>query len=308
MSEFRVKIRGVRGSYPVADKNFLKYGGNTACVEINVNGNLIIIDAGTGLIGLGNELLQRYVESGTTLPDRTPVKATFLLSHIHQDHIQGFPFFKPLHVSSSVINVFGEVNYGEKLEKELADLLFTKTFPVDLGDIGADLKINDIDETSFIIIKNNSEPQIVRVDEFMRKNYGPEDIIISSYKSYAHPQQGVMIYKIEYNGKSVVYASDKESYIGGDKKLAKFAKNCNLLIHDAQYSTEDYSSIITPKQGFGHSTFEMAREAKKQVNAEKLVYFHYDPAYTDEKLDALSEEFSDENTIMGYEGLEISLL
>ena len=80
MSEFSVKIRGVRGSYPVADKRFLKYGGNTACVEINVNGNLIIIDAGTGLIGLGNELLQRYVESGTTLTDRTPVKATFLLA------------------------------------------------------------------------------------------------------------------------------------------------------------------------------------------------------------------------------------
>ena len=308
MSEFGVKIRGVRGSYPVADKKFLKYGGNTACVEINVNGNLIIIDAGTGLISLGNELLQRYVESGTTLTERTPVKATFLLSHIHQDHIQGFPFFRPLHVSSSIINVFGEVNYGEKLEKEMADLLFTKTFPVDLGDIGADLKINDIDETSFIIIKDNNEPQIVRVDEFMRKNYGPNDIIISSYKSYAHPQQGVMIYKIEYKGKSVVYASDKESYIGGDKKLAKFAKNCNLLIHDSQYSTEDYSSIITPKQGFGHSTFEMAREAKKQVNAEKLVYFHYDPAYTDEKLDALAEEFADENTIMGYEGLELELL
>ena len=308
MSEFSVKIRGVRGSYPVADKRFLKYGGNTACVEINANGNLIIIDAGTGLIGLGNELLQKYVESGTTLTDRTPVKATFLLSHIHQDHIQGFPFFRPLHVSSSIINVFGEVNYGEKLEKELADLLFTKTFPVDLGDIGADLKINDIDETSFIIIKNNSEPQIVRVDEFMRQNYAPEDIIISSYKSYAHPQQGVMIYKIEYKGKSVVYASDKESYIGGDKKLAKFAKNCNLLIHDAQYSTEDYSSIITPKQGFGHSTFEMAREAKKQINAEKLVYFHYDPSYTDEKLDTLSEQFTDENTVMGYEGLEINLL
>ena len=308
MSEFSVKIRGVRGSYPVADKKFLKYGGNTACVEINVNGNLIIIDAGTGLIGLGNELLQRYVESGTTITDRTPVRATFLLSHIHQDHIQGFPFFRPLHVSSSVINVFGEVNYGEKLEKEMADLLFTKTFPVDLGDIGADLKINDIDETSFIIIKDNNEPQIVRVDEFMKNNYGPDDIIISSYKSYAHPQQGVMIYKVEYNGKSVVYASDKESYIGGDKKLAKFAKNCNLLIHDSQYSTDDYSSIITPKQGFGHSTFEMAREAKKQVNAEKLVYFHYDPAYTDEKLDELAEEYADENTIMGYEGLELKLL
>ena len=111
-----------------------------------------------------------------------------------------------------------------------------------------------------------------------------------------------------YKGKSLVYATDKESYPGGDKKLIKFAKGCDLIIHDAQYSTEDYLSIYVPKQGFGHSTFEMALDCKRQVEAKQMVFFHYDPCYNDEKLDLLAEEYSDENAIMAYEGLEISLL
>ena len=87
MSEFNVKFRGVRGSYPVANKRFLKYGGNTSCVEVNVGGHLIILDAGTGLIELGNELMEKYIESGETITERKPVNATVLISHIHQDHI-----------------------------------------------------------------------------------------------------------------------------------------------------------------------------------------------------------------------------
>ena len=95
-----------------------------------------------------------------------------------------------------------------------------------------------------------------------------------------------------YKGKSLVYATDKESYPGGDKKLVKFAKGCDLIIHDAQYSTEDYLSIYVPKQGFGHSTFEMALDCKRQVEADKIVFFHYDPCYNDEKLNLLAEEYS----------------
>ena len=98
---------------------------------------------------------------------------------------------------------------------------------------------------------------------------------------------------IMYKGKTLVYATDKESYPGGDKKLVKFAKGCDLLIHDAQYSTEDYLSIYVPKQGFGHSTFEMALDCKRQVEAKKVVFFHYDPCYNDEKLNLLAEEYAD---------------
>ena len=308
MDEFKIKFRGVRGSYPVADKNYLKYGGNTSCVEIRVGGRLIILDAGTGLISLGNELMQKYIQSGTTISDRTPVKCTILLSHIHLDHIQGFPFFRPSHLASTRMSLLGGVNYNETLEQELAKLLFTKSFPLDLGDIAADLKIIDLNETNYIIFKEGQEtPEVIRVNDLKKGAYTDDDVVITCYKSYAHPQNGVFIYKICYKGKTLVYATDKESYSGGDKKLVKFAKGCDLIIHDAQYSTEDYLSIYVPKQGFGHSTFEMALDCKQQIGAKKIVFFHYDPCYNDEKLDSLAEEYASENAIMAYEGLEIDL-
>ena len=146
MSEFNIKFRGVRGSYPVANKDFLAYGGNTSCVEVNVGGHLIILDAGTGLIELGNELMTKYIESGSTITERTPVEATVLISHIHQDHIIGIPFFKPMHLASTKLYLFGGVAQDEKLETELSKLLFTKTFPLDLGDIAAELHIKDLNQ------------------------------------------------------------------------------------------------------------------------------------------------------------------
>ncbi len=309
MEEFRIKFRGVRGSYPVPHADFLKYGGNTSCVEINVGGHLIILDAGSGLISLGNELMKKYIESGTTITDREPVKCSILLSHIHLDHIQGFPFFRPLHLASTKMTLLGGVNYNESLENELSKLLFSKSFPLDLGDIAADLDIVDLNETSYIIFKKDEvTPRVVRVNDLTEDSFNDEDVVITCYKSYAHPQNGVLIYKITYKGKSLVYATDKESYPGGDKKLVKFAKNCDLIIHDSQYSSEDYLSIYVPKQGFGHSTFEMAVDSSRQIGAKKLLFFHYDPCYDDEKLNLLAEEYSDENSIMSYEGLEISLL
>ena len=309
MSEFKVKFRGVRGSYPIAHKDFLQYGGNTACVEVNVNGHLIILDAGTGLIDLGNELLEKYISSGLSTEERTPVKATVLISHIHQDHIQGFTFFRPLHIPSTNLNVYGNVNYNETLSDELASLLFGKSFPLDLGDIAGNLNINDISDTEAIILRHDSAPIIKRIEKAQDATPENDDVVITCYRSYAHPQEGVLIYKIAYKDKVMVYATDKESYLGGDKKLTNFARGCDLLIHDAQYTTEDYASPITPKQGYGHSTFEMAVEAQKQANAKKLVFFHYDPDYDDNKVNIIKEHYkaNDEKVILAYEGLEIEL-
>lgn len=308
MSEFSIKFRGVRGSYPVANKDFLEYGGNTSCVEVNVGGHLIILDAGTGLIELGNELMTKYIESGNTITERTPVEATILISHIHQDHIIGIPFFKPMHLASTKLNIFGGVAQDEKLETELSKLLFTKTFPLDLGDIAAELKIRDLNETNYIILRHGEAPIVTRVYDFYSLECREDDVVISCYKSFAHPQSGVYVYKITYKGKSLVYASDKESYAGGDKKLIKFARNCNVLIHDAQYTTEDYLSLYTPKQGFGHSTYDMALDAKKQIGAEQLIYFHFDPAYDDKKLNELNKAYGKDDAIMAKEGLEINIL
>lgn len=306
---FKVKFRGVRGSYPIADKDFLQYGGNTSCVEVNVNGHLIILDAGTGLINLGNELMQKYIASGLTQQERKPVKASLLISHIHQDHIQGFTFFRPLHIPSSEINVFGNVNYNETLSDELANLLFGKSFPLDLGDIAGNLNIRDLNETEGIILRHGEPPIIKRIENEDEKPEG-DDVLITCYRSYAHPQEGVYVYKISYKDKVMVYATDKESYLGGDKKLANFARGCNLLIHDSQYTTEDYLNSFVPKQGYGHSTFDMAIECKNQVGAEKLVFFHLDPEYNDEKLNIIKEHYKDlgDSAVLAYEGLEIDLM
>lgn len=306
--EFKVKFRGVRGSYPCANKKFMQYGGNTSCVEVRVGGHLIILDAGTGLIELGSELLKDHIMSGSHLKDRKSIEATMLLSHIHQDHIIGFTFFAPNHIPTTKLNVFGTSNYNEDLADELAQLLFTKTFPIDLGDIAANLNICDIDETECIILRHGNDPIIKRVSEDEIEVL-PDDVVITSYKSYAHPQEGVVIYKIEYKGKSLVYATDKETYFGGDKKLANFARGCDLLIHDAQYTTEDYLNPHSPKQGFGHSTFDMALECQDYCHAKKVIFYHFDPSYDDDKLNSIAKIYGDlaDKADFAYEGLEINI-
>lgn len=309
MGKFTVKFRGVRGSYPITKKEFLKYGGNTSCIEVNAGGNFIILDAGTGIIELGNELMREHINSSTEKNNRKNINAVVLLSHIHQDHIQGFTFFNPLHLKTSKIDVFGMSDFDEDLAQEFSTLLFGKSFPLDLTDIACNLNIHNIQDTDCIIIKKGEEPVVRRIESGEEIKPAGEEVIITCYKSPAHPQNGVLIYKIAYKDKSIVYATDKESYEGGDKKLAKFARNCNLLIHDSQYLTEDYLDVYSPKQGYGHSTFDMALKAQKQSKAEKLVFFHYDPSYNDKKLDKIKEEYcKDDNTIMAYEGLEINLL
>ena len=96
--------------------------------------------------------------------------------------------------------------------------------------------------------------------------------------------------------KTLVYATDKESYVGADKKFIQFAHNCDCLIHDAQYAYQDYIDTIQPKQGFGHSTFEMAIETAVGAKAQKLFFFHYDPDYDDNTLSVLEREFSKDNS------------
>ncbi len=309
MSEFSLKFRGVRGSYPIANKDYLQYGGNTACVEVNVGGHLVVLDAGTGMIDAGNELMEKYITSGATFQERQPIKAIVLLSHIHQDHIQGFTFFRPLHLNSTCLEVFGSVCEEENLAGELSSTLFGKTFPLDLGDIAGKLDIVNIVSGQTIILNHNFETKILEPLADYQPNF--DDVVITCYKSYAHPQDGVMVYKIMYKDKSIVYATDKESYLGGDKNLIDFARHCDVLIHDAQYTTEDYLNQYIPKQGYGHSTFDMALEAQRQTNADKLVFFHFDPGYDDEKLNRIKEHYCSkypDKIFMAYEGLELEIL
>ena len=260
MKDFTVKFRGVRGSYPVAHKDFLEFGGNTSCVEVQVGGNLIILDAGCGIIPLGDELMMNEILSSEDFQNRTSTKATILLSHIHQDHIQGLPFFKPLYNPKTIVEIFGQSSVDEDLKSTLSSVLFEKVFPLGLEDISCSLLINSVDERQVIILNKNKETIVEDIKNIQDKVFDEDDVIISVHKTFAHPKNGSLCFRIQYKGKSVVYATDKESYKGGDKRFIKFAHSADVLIHDAQYTNQEYASPINSKQGFGHSTFEMAIE------------------------------------------------
>lgn len=308
---FIVKFRGVRGSYAVPNARFLGYGGNTACVEVNVGGHLIVLDAGTGIIPLGNDLLAGYIASSPEPDKRNPISLNILLSHIHTDHIQGLNFFNPINIKSSKINIMGYSNGSCPLKETISELLYGKAFPLNISDIKSKVKFTDLNENNIVYLdKNSDEPKITDQSSECNVDFSENTVKISVMKSSSHPQHGVMIYKIEFKGKSLVYATDKENYIGSDKRLALFARDCDLLIHDSQYTTQDYMSPVFSKQGFGHSTFEMAVEQAKIAHAKKLAFFHLDPTYDDEKLECVEKYYIQkmDTAFIAREGQEISLL
>ena len=180
-----------------------------------------------------------------------------------------------------------------------------------MNDVAADMEISNITEGEVLIFDQNS-PIPVRKRVISADDITPvgDEVIVSCMKSFSHGTEGVMIYKIAYKDKNIVYATDKESYIGADKKLAFFARNTDLLIHDSQFTGEDYLSPIAPKQGFGHSTFEMAIETAKAAQAKQLAFFHFDPSYDDEKLKNIEKYYKNqfEGCFMAYEGCETVLL
>ena len=306
---FKVKFRGTRGSYPTPKQTHLKYGGNTSCVEVNVRDQLIILDAGTGIIELGENLTREHILSGNTTDERKPVKATVILSHIHLDHIQGLPFFSPEFIKTTRLEVYGPDSGKEKIKDTISTLMFDKSFPVSLEEIQGSININSFSQRQVLIIKENGEQILIPVGEFKKEDINENDIIITAYKTTAHPKNGCLCIKISYKDKVLVYATDKECYVGSDKKFIEFAYGCDLLIHDAQYTHQDYISPIMPKQGYGHSTFNMAIETAKLAKAKKLYFFHYDPNYDDNILDMLDKDFKNMTVDFNFskENLEIVL-
>ena len=290
MNDFCVTFRGVRGSYPTPEKNKLKYGGNTACVEVKIGKQLIIIDAGTGIISLGDNLLREHLLSGSDEYSRKKINATILLSHTHQDHIQGLPFFNPIYIGSTNLDIFGSDNENNNLKNTLSLLTFDKMFPLTFDEMPADINIRNFHEKTFLSLDPDSD-RLAEIKQITSDDIqNPDMIEIRCFKSYAHPKEGVLIFKISYKNKTLIYASDKESYIGGDKKLIQFCRNADVLIHDANYTKEDYLSATNPKQGFGHSTPDMAVKVAQMANVSKLYLFHIGPSYNDETVDEIEKQ------------------
>ncbi|HKY52979.1 MAG TPA: MBL fold metallo-hydrolase, partial [Anaerolineales bacterium] len=194
----------------------------------------------------------------------------------------------------------------ESLKNVLERNQSSETFPLGLRDMASTKIIQSIRETQVIVWDEDG----IRLME-SSTGLSDEAVIIRIHKSYAHPG-GVYVYRITWRGKSVVYATDTEGYVGTDRKLVQFAKDADVLIHDAQYLEEHYRGQLVgfpSTQGFGHSTVTMASEVALASEAEQLVLFHHDPAYTDEMVAGMEKTaktlFAD--SVAAYEGLEITL-
>ncbi|HYF66328.1 MAG TPA: MBL fold metallo-hydrolase [Herpetosiphonaceae bacterium] len=305
MSEtMRVTFWGVRGSFPVPGPDTVRFGGNTPCVEVQANGHTIILDAGTGIVRLGNDLLRRAKEKSE------PVRATLLFSHMHHDHTQGFPFFTPAYVGSSVLNIFGPRVFERDLEETLAHSMLPPSFPVALQEMNSLKFVRNMTETDVILLGKTEDAVTVRNFYHEQVEDDPELVRIKALRSYAHPE-GVLIYKIEWRGKSVIYATDTEGYVNTDQRLAAFARNADLLIHDAQYSEAHYlgQDGIAATQGWGHSTPQMACAVAKTAGVKRLVLFHHEPRYSDDMITGLEAQAK---TIFpeaqaAFEGLSIEI-
>jgi phosphoribosyl 1,2-cyclic phosphodiesterase len=274
-----IRFWGVRGSIASPGREMAGVGGNTSCVEIRAGETVLVLDAGTGIRALGDQLLR----------ERAP-HVTLLLSHLHWDHIQGLPFFVPAWLPSSRLDVVGAPSTASPqigLRDSLSMQMQPPHFPVRLSDMGALL--------GFRAIESGQE-------------FTVGDARITA-RRLNHPG-GVLGYRIETAGRSVVYATDTEHYACPDPYLVKLAKDADVLIYDAMYTEAEYRGEVgASRVGWGHSTWEAGVAVAEAARVGQLVLFHHDPQRTDREVAALEAQadLARPGTIAAREGLELSL-
>ncbi len=283
----KIKFWGVRGSIPVSGENFNKYGGNTTCVEVVTDdNNIVIIDAGTGLRSLGNQLMSSECGKGHG-------KASFLFSHTHWDHIQGFPFFTPFFIGkrdSKGNKIKGMCNeftfYGEKkgwrtLERILSDQMKSPYFPIGFKDLNAVF--------NFVNITENEEFQI-----------GSSNVLC---KRLSHPDQSLG-YRIVSNGKIYAHVCDTEHIDSTfDSNVLSLARDADVFVYDCQFTPDEYPKF----KGWGHSTWKEGIKIAHKANAKRLYLFHHAPAHDDNFMNMVNEEARShfKETYTASDGMEI---
>ncbi len=272
----RVRFWGTRGSLATPEPTALRYGGNTPCVEVRAaDGTLLVLDCGTGAYGLGQALV------GAGGP---PPWGHLLLTHTHWDHIQGFPFFAPLRVPGGEWDVYAPGGPGQRLRGVLGGQMGYEYFPLDLGQLAAAVRFHDLGEGGF-------DAGGVRVTA-----------------CYLNHPALTLGYRLEAGGAVLVYATDHEPHgplarpgappeAGGaapgslplhheDRRHVAFLAGADLVVHDAQYTLEEYPA----KAGWGHSAAEHAVDLALAAGARRLALFHHDPLRDDAALDRLVED------------------
>ena len=256
-----IKIWGSRGSIPVSGKEYLKYGGDTTCVEIRTrSGHVIIIDAGTGIRRLGNKL------------DKSPDKDFhFIFTHAHWDHIMGFPFFKPLYSKQTQLFLHRCPFHDKFVETILAKIMAPPNFPVKYADIKAHLSYEEACPAEFAIGSLSVIP-----------------IPLS------HPNGGSG-YKFIEDGHVFVFLTDNElGYIhaGGRpfKDYVEFSADADLLVHDAEYSPHEYKVYLD----WGHSVYTDVLRLAYEANVKALGLFHLNQERTDKEMDGIVKKCNQE--------------
>ncbi len=273
----RVKFWGVRGSVATSGPETARFGGNTTCVEVTVGGQRIILDAGTGVRGLGERMRRMPRLGGRT---------ALFFSHLHWDHVQGFPFFTPAFVKGHELSLFGPgAGGGEALRRVLDKQMQPPSFPVTLEAMGSVLSFQDATPNGFSVVNE----AIVRA------------------LPVKHPN-GCMAYRVEGDGASVVFCTDVEQGPGAlDESIVEFAKGADLLIFDGQYTPGEYDGTIgPPKKGWGHSTMVDAARVAKAAGVKNLALTHHDPSHPDKVVERmeLAARFVFDNTAAAREGDE----
>lgn len=252
----RIKIAfwGVRGSVPVAGAGYTRFGGNTPCVEIRLGDRLFIVDAGSGLLGLGLDLLKFG-----------PQRVDILLSHLHLDHVMGLPFFKPAMLPGSNVTLYCGNRDGETAEEPLKRVFSPPIFPVTLDMLPCGLK-----HVGF------HAGETLHFDD----GYDVRTLALN------HPQ-GATGYRFDYAGRSVAYLSDLEHEgTEPDPALVSFAAGADVIIYDAMFTEGEYTRCI----GWGHSTWEAGVRLANAAKAKTLVLFHHDPRHDDEAMTRFEAE------------------
>lgn len=272
---FTIRFWGVRGSLATPGHAYATYGGNTSCVEVTCGSHRLILDAGTGLRALGEH--------------HPHLDADILLSHTHIDHIQGFPFFKPLYQQGSAIRLWaGHALPEYHLRDIVGQLMQPPLFPLKLEDLKADIAFHDF-----------------RAGETLSSPVWDAAGIVIRTHALPHPDKATA-YRIEYKGAAACYVTDIEHdprYL--NEALLAFIQDADVLIYDATYTDEEFPRF----QGWGHSTWQEAVRLAEAANVKQCVPFHHDPDKTDSQLQALEAEAAKRspNTLFAREGLVLTL-
>jgi len=252
----RVKFWGVRGSTPTPQPENMRYGGNTSCVEVRVGEQIYIFDCGTGFRNLGHHLLHEF-------PDQ-PVVAHIFVSHFHWDHIQGFPFFRPLYDKPADRFLLHGSSRNRKLKQVMEEQMAAPYFPVDLREMKAQRDFYEIEEGRLQL----------------------DDVTVQTL--WLNHPQGCMGFRLETKDGVFVYATDNEP---GDAKfdqnVRKLAAGADVLVYDAQYLPEEYQAR---RRGWGHSHWREAVNVVMESGAKDLVLYHHDPDHNDFCIDKVVKE------------------